>query len=402
MNTGTHTVGETAGTTTDLADYQKSISCVDTANGNASVASTTGDSAGPLTVPVTTGSDIVCTITNTRETGKLEVRKDLEPERRTPACSTSRSTARPTPTRRTSATAARPARRRSTPATTPSARRPAPTPTSADYQKSIVCKDDNGTGSMVAETTGDDAGPLTVPVTTGSDIVCVITNTRETGKLEVTKALSPSTDPGLFNLQIDGTTDADAAERRRRRLDRRGDARTPATTPSARRPAPTPTSPTTRSRSSARTTTAPASIVAQTTGDDGGPLTVPVTTDSDIVCVITNTRETGKLEVSKDLEPDTDAGLFNLQIDGIDRPRRDRTSATAASTGEETAEHRQPHRRRDRRHRTPTWPTTRSRSSARTTTAPARSSPDHRRRRRPADRPGHHGRRHRLRDHQHP
>ena len=52
----------------------------------------------------------------------------------------------------------------------------------ADYAKSIDCKDDNGTGSVVANTTSDDAGPLTVPVTTSSDIVCVITNTRETGQ----------------------------------------------------------------------------------------------------------------------------------------------------------------------------------------------------------------------------
>ena len=80
----------------------------------------------------------------------------------------------------------------------------------ADYQKSIECRDDNGTGSVVASTTSDDAGPLTVPVTTGSDIVCVITNTRETGKLEVKKTLSPTTDPGKFDLQIDGTTDPDA------------------------------------------------------------------------------------------------------------------------------------------------------------------------------------------------
>src|SRR4029079_12582715 len=78
-NTGTHTVGETAGTSTSLADYQKSISCVDTANGNAAAGSTSGDSAGPLNVSVTYGSDIVCTITNTRETGKLEVVKDLNP-----------------------------------------------------------------------------------------------------------------------------------------------------------------------------------------------------------------------------------------------------------------------------------------------------------------------------------
>ena len=53
LNTGTHNVGETAGIGTDLTDYQKSISCVDTANGNAAVASTTGDSAGPLDVSVT-------------------------------------------------------------------------------------------------------------------------------------------------------------------------------------------------------------------------------------------------------------------------------------------------------------------------------------------------------------
>ncbi len=38
----------------------------------------------------------------------------------------------------------------------------------------------------------------------------MITNTRETGKLEVRKSLSPTNDPGKFNLQIDGTTDPDA------------------------------------------------------------------------------------------------------------------------------------------------------------------------------------------------
>ncbi len=38
----------------------------------------------------------------------------------------------------------------------------------------------------------------------------MITNTRETGKLEVKKSLSPTNDPGKFNLQIDGTTDPDA------------------------------------------------------------------------------------------------------------------------------------------------------------------------------------------------
>src|SRR5204862_2636611 len=75
LNTGTYSVGETAGTSTSLADYQKAISCVATANGDAAAGSTSGDSAGPLNVSVTTGSDIVCTITYTRETGKLQVLK---------------------------------------------------------------------------------------------------------------------------------------------------------------------------------------------------------------------------------------------------------------------------------------------------------------------------------------
>ena len=51
--------------------------------------------------------------------------------------------------------------------------------------------------------------------------------------------------------------------------------------------------------------------------DNAGPLTVNVTSGADIVCVITNTRETGQIEVRKDLEPNSDSGLFNLQIDGV-------------------------------------------------------------------------------------
>ena len=64
---------------------------------------------------------------------------------------------------------------------------------------------------MVAQTpAGDSAGPLDVAVTYNADIVCTITNTRETGKLEVVKDLNPSGDPGKFNLQINGNTDPDA------------------------------------------------------------------------------------------------------------------------------------------------------------------------------------------------
>ena len=211
-----------------------------------------------------------------------------------------------------------------------------------------MCKDDNGTGAVVAGTTSDDAGPLTVPVTTDSDIVCVITNTRETGKLEVQKDLSPSTDGGLFNLQIDGTTDGDATDvgdggSTGEETLNTGDHTVGET-------AGTDTDLADYQKSiECKDDNGAGAVVASTTGDDAGPLTVSVTTDSDIVCVITNTRETGKLEVQKDLSPSTDGGLFNLQIDGT--TDGDATDVgDGGSTGEETLEHRRPHRRGDRRH----------------------------------------------------
>jgi hypothetical protein len=45
-----------------------------------------------------------------------------------------------------------------------------------DYTAATACRADNGTGSVVAQGTG--TAPLSVPVTDGADIVCVITNTR--------------------------------------------------------------------------------------------------------------------------------------------------------------------------------------------------------------------------------
>ena len=48
-----------------------------------------------------------------------------------------------------------------------------------------------------------------VDVTKDADVVCTILNTRETGDLTVIKALSPSDDPGLFDLLIDGNVEAD-------------------------------------------------------------------------------------------------------------------------------------------------------------------------------------------------
>ena len=50
-----------------------------------------------------------------------------------------------------------------------------------------------------------------IHVLTGQETVCTFNDTLQQGKLEVVKDLIPSGDPGKFNLQIDGTTDANAA-----------------------------------------------------------------------------------------------------------------------------------------------------------------------------------------------
>ena len=128
-----------------------------------------------------------------------------------------------------------------------------------------------------SSTTGDSAGPLDVSVTYGSDIVCTITNTRETGKLEVVKDLIPSGDPGKFNLQIDGNTDPQRRERGRRRLDRRGDAQH--RHPQRRRGRRHGTDLADYQKSISCVDTANGNAaVASTTGDSAGPLDVTVTT----------------------------------------------------------------------------------------------------------------------------
>ncbi|MFL5894756.1 MAG: hypothetical protein ACJ76Z_06530, partial [Thermoleophilaceae bacterium] len=81
----------------------------------------------------------------------------------------------------------------------------------ADYTSSISCTkpDGNGTTSVASSS---DSGPLSVTVAAGDDTTCTITNTRNQGTVKVVKvvnaATGETTDPGKFNLKIDGTTKA--------------------------------------------------------------------------------------------------------------------------------------------------------------------------------------------------
>ena len=65
-----------------------------------------------------------------------------------------------------------------------------------DYTSSWSCSDGtsgSGTGSSVS-------------VTSSPAVTCTITNTRKTGTLTISKVLSPASDPGRFDLQIDGSS----------------------------------------------------------------------------------------------------------------------------------------------------------------------------------------------------
>jgi hypothetical protein len=72
VTTGSHSVDESAGTATSLADYSQSTTCVDTAH-------PADPAVNGKTVQVDKGDHWVCTITNTRKTATIKVTKALSP-----------------------------------------------------------------------------------------------------------------------------------------------------------------------------------------------------------------------------------------------------------------------------------------------------------------------------------
>ncbi len=195
VSTGTYQVSEAGGTGTTLNDYSASLSCVDQ---NGAVTSTGGN------VTVADGRNVVCTFTNTRKTGSLEVRKQLSPtndpgvfnlfikQGATTIDSASDQTHNGTTGSNSVATG------------TYQVSETAGTGTTlGDYTPSLSCVDQNG---PVSSTGGN------VSVTDGSNVVCTFTNTRKTGTIELRKSLSPTNDPGKFNLTIKrGATTIDTA-----------------------------------------------------------------------------------------------------------------------------------------------------------------------------------------------
>jgi len=179
-----------------------------------------------------------------------------------------------------------------------------PPTTLTDYTPTYSCTV-NGTPSFA----GGGTSSIVTPVLFSGDAVkCVFTNTRKTGKLRVVKQVV-STDPGeagLFNLQIDGLTEASDVgdggstgfEVVNTGLHTVGE--------------------------TAGTATTLDDYTSATVCRDGQDTVVPqnpagtveVTFASEITCTITNTRKTGTLTVVKRVVPAADPGLFDLEVDG--------------------------------------------------------------------------------------
>jgi hypothetical protein len=299
---GTYNLSETAGTGTVITNYTASAAVCVNRVGGGSVTVTGGN------VSLVSNADVVCTITNTRNVGKLELIKSLSPTTDPGLFNLfikSGST--------TVASASNVGNNGTTGAGgttlntgTYNLSETAGTATViTDYTASAAACVNRVGGGAVTVTSGN------VNLVSNADVVCTITNTRNGGKLELIKALSPTTDPGLFNLFIKSgaTTVASASD-----VGNNGTTGAGGTS----------LAPGTYNLSEAGgtgtvltdyTTTGP--VCVNRVG--GGAVTVTsgnvnLVSNADVVCTITNTRNPGKLELKKALSPTTDPGLFNLFI----------------------------------------------------------------------------------------
>ena len=138
--------------------------------------------------------------------------------------------------------------------------------------------------------------------------------------IEVRKVLDPSTDPGLFNLQVDGTTVGTGAN-----VGNGGTTGPVSVTAASHNVGETGGTGTSLGNYTTVISCVDASGTVVASGG-GTPLSVPVVVGAAIVCTITNTR-TPHLTVTKVLIPSNDGGKFNLQIDGV-------TAGTGTNVGD--------------------------------------------------------------------
>ncbi len=180
VTTGSHTVGEAGAY---LSNYTSSTACK-----NASGYTVAVSAAGAVNVG--DGDTITCTITNTRKTGTIIVKKQLVPSTDAGKFDLQVDNANV-------ATQVGDGGYGSKTVPTGSHTVGEAGANLADYASSTSCK--NASGYAVDVSAGG-----AVNVGSGDTITCTITNTRKTGTIVVKKQLLPSTDGGKFDLQVDG------------------------------------------------------------------------------------------------------------------------------------------------------------------------------------------------------
>jgi uncharacterized repeat protein (TIGR01451 family) len=180
------TVGELAGNgSTDLSKYTSAVAC-DFGKGGAQGTS--------HTFPVTYGEKVSCVVTNTRNQGRVTVNKVWLPD-----------SAKDSVTLKIGETT-----QSFGAGDTQSLSRSLNTGTVVNVGETAV---PSGFDAFI-DCTGDqapEAGGSALDVTVGTEpITCTVTNKRKP-RVKVTKLLSPSTDPGKFDLAVNGVTAKDDA-----------------------------------------------------------------------------------------------------------------------------------------------------------------------------------------------
>ncbi|MFY9588172.1 MAG: hypothetical protein WAT66_12030, partial [Actinomycetota bacterium] len=187
VTVGTHTVGETAAGTTNLNDYAKSIECKNNGGSGSIVASGIGASLSG--VPTPAGSDIVCTITNSRNQGTIQLKKVW-----------SGGAGNATLKIGTTAGGSEVATGTANGANGETAKTTVATGTyfvsetvTGDYSAGLVCFNDaNDDGTFNAGDSSITPGANnSVTVGTGGHTLCTFTNTRNTGTIIVKKETLP-------------------------------------------------------------------------------------------------------------------------------------------------------------------------------------------------------------------
>lgn len=185
------TVSETAGTGTNLSNYSSSISCVNRVGGQV-VASGTGTS---LSVPISDGSNIICTITNTAASS-ITIVKDAVPNDAQDFAFTTTGTG-------TNNFSLDDDTNATLPNTVTFSNLSAGTYTFAEgsatgwYLDGIECPN-------ITETKDLTTGNVSLTITAGQNITCTFTN-RKLGQIAVTKQTNPHGDPQVFSITASGT-----------------------------------------------------------------------------------------------------------------------------------------------------------------------------------------------------